>query len=110
MHSDLERLLSEDEAARAGVEAARSRARARLETVRAGLARQREARLRELHEELDRSVAQILAEGEREVERRRAQREAHAQEDDARAATLIERGADVWVQIIRHGASLRRTP
>lgn len=34
MHSDLERLLSEDEAARAGVEAARSRESAQLEAVR----------------------------------------------------------------------------
>jgi hypothetical protein len=107
MHSDLERLLSEDEAARASVEAARSRARVALETVRADLACQREARLRELQQELDRSVAQILAEGDGEVERRRAQREAHAREDTARTETLIERGADLWVQIVRKGASLR---
>lgn len=105
MHSDLERILSEDEAARAGVDAARSRAGAQLETVRADLARQREARLRELQQELDRSVAQILAEADREVERRRAQREAGAQDQAAHAATLIDRAADLWVQIVREGPS-----
>lgn len=110
MHSDLERLLSEDESARAGVESARSRARAQLEVVRADLARGRETRLRELQQELEESVAQILARGDTEVERRRAQREAHAREDAARTETLVERGADLWLQVIREGPLPRGLP
>lgn len=110
MHPDLERLLSEDETARAAVDAARSRADAQLEAVRADLARQREARFGELQQDLDRSVAQILAEGDREVEHRRALRETRAREDAARTATLVGRGADLWVHIIRAGPTARGSP
>ena len=101
MHPDLERLVSEDEVARAGVEAARTRARTALEAVRADLARQRETRLHALQQDIDRSNAQILAEGDRDVARRRATRDAHVRQEAARTATLIDRGADLWVRIIR---------
>lgn len=103
MHADLARLLLEDETARAGVEAAVSRTRAQLETVRADLVGRREARLRELQQALDRSVAQILAESDREVERRQVQREARAREEAERSATLVDRGADIWALIVREG-------
>jgi hypothetical protein len=110
MHSDLERLLSEDEAARAGVEAAASKKRVQLETVRADLARRRDERLRELRQELDRTVSQILAEAERELERRRAQRETRTRENAARTSTLVDRAADLWMHIVREGTALRGSP
>ena len=110
MHSDLERVVSEDEAARAGVEAAAGRAREQLEAVRADLSRRREERFGELQQEVDRAFAQILAESDREVERRRAQRETHSREDAARSAALIERAADLWVHIIREGVTPRGSP
>jgi hypothetical protein len=103
MHPDLERLLSEDETARAGVEAAQSRARMQLEGVRADLATQRETRLRELQQDVDRTVQQILTGGDREVARRRAQRDAHARKEAERTATLVGRGADLWIRIVREG-------
>jgi len=105
MHADLERLLAEDETARAAVDAARARARTQLETVRTDLARQRESRLRDVRQELDRTVAQILAEGDRESERRRARREAHDRAEAERTAPLIARGADLWLQMVREGPS-----
>ena len=101
MHPDLERLLSEDEAARAGVEAARSRARVELEAVRAELARQRETRLHDLQQDVEQSVARILADGDDEVARRRAQRESRARDESARTATLVDRGVELWMRIIR---------
>jgi hypothetical protein len=109
MNPEVARLLSEDEAARAGVDSARARARAQLETARTDLAAEREARSRELQQDLDRAVAQILAEGDRVVERRRAQREARAREDAAGTASLIERGTELWVQIVREGPGPRGT-
>lgn len=105
MHPDLERLISEDETARAGVNGAASAAHARLEAVRAGVAREREARRRQLEQALDDSVTQILAEADREVARRRARREVHSREAAARSAALIARAADLWLQIVREGAS-----
>ncbi|MBI3403046.1 MAG: hypothetical protein HY048_16660 [Acidobacteria bacterium] len=103
MHPDLERLISEDETARAGVDAASSAARARLEAVRADVACQREARLRQLDQALERSVTQILDEADREAGRRRARREAHSREAAARGAALVDRAADLWVRIVREG-------
>ena len=110
MDSDLTRLLSEDEAARAGVESAQARARSQLDTARTDLARTRDARARELQQDTERSVAQILAEGDREVACRHAQREARTREDAARSASLVPRGAELWVRIVREGAGLRRAP
>ena len=110
MDPDLERLLSEDEAARAGVESARTRARAQLEAVRAELGEARDARSRERQRDLDRAVAGILADGDREVALRRTQREARAQDDAARSAPLVTRGAELWLQIVREGVDVRRSP
>jgi hypothetical protein len=103
MHPDLERLLSEDETARAGIASAQSRAGIQLEAVRADLARKRETRLRELQQDLNRTVQQILTDGDREVARRRAQRDAHARKEAERTATLVGRGADLWIRIVREG-------
>ena len=86
MHPDLDRLLSEDETARAGVDRARSAAHANLDVARANLVREREERLRQLQQELDRMIAQMLAEADREVERRGAQRNVHSVANAARAA------------------------
>ena len=110
MHPVLERLLSEDESARAGVDAARSTACAQLDVVRADLAHQREARLQELRRDLDQTVAQILADAESETDRRRTLREAHAREVAARTAALVERGAELWMQVIRERQSSEEAP
>ena len=104
MHPDLERILSEDDAARAGVDAARSHAAARLEQVRAGIGAERAARLQALGREVDDAVAQIAAEGDREVERRRVLREQRSTEVAERTAPLSAKAADVWVGIVRPGA------
>ena len=103
VHPDLERLLSEDETARAGVDRARSAAHANLDVARANLAREREERLRQLQQELDRMIAQMLAEADREVERRGAQRNVHSVANAARGAALVDRAADLWGQIVREG-------
>ncbi|MBZ5558077.1 MAG: hypothetical protein LAO77_12455 [Acidobacteriia bacterium] len=103
MHPDLERISSEDETSRAGVNGAASAARARLEAVRAEVAREREERRRRLEAALDASVGQILDETDREVARRRARREAHSREAVARSAPLVARAADLWVRIVREG-------
>ncbi len=103
MHPDLERLLSEDETARAGVERAQSAAHANLDMARANLAREREERLRQLQQELDETIAQMLAEADREVERRCALRSAHTRANAARGAALVDRAADLWGQIVREG-------
>lgn len=103
VHPDLERLLSEDETARAGVDRARSAAHANLDLARASLAREREERLRQLQQALDRTIAQMLTEADREVERRCAQRNAHTRANAARGAALVDRAADLWGQIVREG-------
>jgi hypothetical protein len=101
MSSDLDRLLAEDEAARAGVEAARLRAAARLERARRELAGQREARSSALQHDVDRQVAQIDVEAELEIERRRSQSEACRRERAARAGPLVERAVDLWLEVVR---------
>ena len=110
MDPDLARLLSEDEAARAGVESARIRARAQLEAARAELAQARDARSRERQRDRDRAVAEVLADGDRESARRRTQREARARDDAARSAPLLTRGAELWVQIVREGVDPGESP
>lgn len=103
MHPDLERLLSEDEAARAGVEDARTRARARLDAVREELASQRHARLGELQRDLDRTLAQIRDDADRELKRRQAQRDQRGRDDAERTDTFVDAAADAWVDIVRSG-------
>jgi hypothetical protein len=101
MSSDFERLLSEDEAARAGVEAARLRAAARLERARAEIAGQREARVRALQRDVDRQVEQIGDEAQREIERRRSQGDASRRERAARTAPIAARAVDLWLRVVR---------
>jgi hypothetical protein len=48
-------------------------------------------------------IAQMLAEADREVERRGAQRNVHSAANAARGAALVDRAADLWGQIVREG-------
>jgi hypothetical protein len=110
MHPDLERLLSEDEAARGGVEDARARARARLDAVREELASRRHARLGELQRDLDRTLAQIQDDTDHEVERRQAQRHQRGRDDAERTDAFVDAAADAWVDIVRSGRISRGSP
>ena len=108
MHPDLERLLSEDEAARASVERAQRKAAADLERIGHELAERRENRLRVLREQVDQAVAAVLAEGDREVERRQAQRAQSARETAERARQLVAAACDLWVSIVRTHVTAER--
>ena len=107
MHPDLERLLSEDEMARAGVDAAAAAAATRLDVVRADVARQHEERLRQLQRDLDATIAEIVARADRDVSARRAKREALTREHAAGAAGFVDRAVEAFVQIVRDGPSLK---
>ena len=103
MNADVERILSEDETARAAVDGARSRARIALEAARADLAHARQARLEQLERDLERTIADILSAGDREVARRRTAREARSRDIAARAAEGTDAAAGMWVHIVRTG-------
>jgi hypothetical protein len=98
---ELERIVSEDEAARAGVERAGHAARERVDEERQRLGADREAQRRLLAKKIDDAVARILADAEQEVAARRAHRERWLTEYAARAEVLLETGAVAFVGIIR---------
>ena len=103
MHVDLERIASADEAARATVDRARSAADARLECARSELAQIRENQLRALHEQVDKAVAQTAADADREIARRRAQRERAIADSVSAAAARFEAAVDTYIDtILRH--------
>jgi hypothetical protein len=91
--TDLERLVSEDEVARAEVERAAAAARARVESARVRLTEARAAHLRVVERTVDDAVARILADAERAVAERRAHRERWMKEYAARADRLADAGA-----------------
>ena len=75
MDVDLERIVSEDETAHAGVERAARAAREWVEAERKRIGEERESKLRMWSARVDEAVARILAEAERDVAARRAHRE-----------------------------------
>ena len=110
MSADVERLLAEDEAARAGVDAAETRARDQIARVRAEIAAARAARLAELERQVGRTIADIGDAGEREAERRRTVRNARARERAQRASALVTDAAAIWVRIVRCGSGTKDEP
>jgi hypothetical protein len=98
---ELERVVSEDEAANAGRERAARAARERVEAERKRIEEDRRARHRVLAAKVDEAVARILAEAERDVAARRAHLERWLREHDRRADALLGAAADAFVSIIR---------
>ena len=103
MTAELDRVIGEDEIARAGVERAAAAARERVEAERARLAEERAARLRLLAEKVDEAVARILADADRDVAARRAHRQRWMHEHIARGEHLMEGAAGAFAGIIRDG-------
>jgi hypothetical protein len=101
--ADLDRVISEDEIARAGVERAAAAVRERVEAERARIAGERPARLRLLAEKVDEAVARILADADRDVAARRAHRERLMNEHVARGEHILEGAAGAFAGIIRDG-------
>lgn len=101
MHSELDRIVAEDDAAFAGVERVRRAARERVDQERQRLEAEREARRRELAKKIDDAVERILVDAERDVAARRARRARWLEEHTSRAAALLEPGAATFVGIIR---------
>ncbi|MFI5177982.1 MAG: hypothetical protein ACHQO8_05450 [Vicinamibacterales bacterium] len=71
--------------------------------MRAEIARQSAARLGQLEARVEETVAQILAEADRDAGRRGAERDSHTRAQAARAASLVDRAADLWLRIVREG-------
>lgn len=107
MHPDLERIIGEDEIARAAVDAATARAQASLESVRHELAATRERRLTDLSERLDATIARIAADSDSEIARRRTAREGFERERAAGAARATNEAVDLFVSILREGSRER---
>lgn len=101
MNTDLERIVSEDDAAHADVERAGRAARERLDEERQRLDAEREAQRRLMSKKVDDAIATILADAEREVAARRAHRARWLKEYTSRAEALLETGADIVVSTIR---------
>ena len=107
MHPDLERIIGEDEIARAAVDAATTRSHAGLESARQELAVARERRLAELRERVDATVAAIGAESDAEIVRRRAARESFEKERAAVSARATDEAVTLVVAILREGPPAR---
>ncbi len=103
MHAELERIVSEDEAARAAVEREVATARARVDAARAQLARERADRLRQLEHQRDDAVAKILVETDHEVARHQSHRETYLRQRTAAAEALFESAVDAYVRLVLQG-------
>ena len=101
MNTDLERIVSEDDAAHADVERAGRAARERVDEERQRLDSEREAQRRLLAKKIDDAIATILADAERDVAARRALRERWLKAYTSRAEAVLEAGADIVVGTIR---------
>jgi hypothetical protein len=101
VHSELDRIVAEDEAARAGVGRIERSARERVNQERQRLEADRETRRRELSKKIDDAVARILADAEQDVAARRARRARWLEDHASRAEALLEAGAAAFVGIIR---------
>jgi hypothetical protein len=101
MNTELERIVSEDDAAHAGVDRIRQTARQRVDQERQRLEAEREAKHHLLSKAIDDAIAKILADAERDVAARRAHRERWLKEYASRAEGLLETGAAMFVGIIR---------
>jgi predicted NBD/HSP70 family sugar kinase len=110
VHPDLERIIGEDEVARAAVDAAAARVAASLDAVKQALASERERRLGELRARVNATVAAIVADSDAEVARRRAARESFERERAAAAAAAIDAAVDLFVTIVRDGPPARGRP
>jgi hypothetical protein len=103
VNTQLDRILREDEAARAAADRAADSARDRIEAERRRLAEEREAKLQSLAARVDEAVARILADAERDVAERREHRAAWIKEHIAQADSLVEAAAASFARIVREG-------
>lgn len=110
MQPDLERIVSEDEVQRAAVDAAASRARARLESERARIEAGREARLAARRREIDAEVEGIAAAAEREATSRRERRQRFSRDRRAAAAGVMTEAAEVYLRFVRDGPPVKARP
>ena len=101
MNVNLERIVAEDEAVRAGVDDQARATRDRLEAGRKRREEERDARRRMLSARVDAAVARILADAEHDVSVRRAHRERWLKEHDRRADDRLDVAAGASVGIIR---------
>lgn len=101
MNIELDLIVSEDEAARAGVEHAARVARERVDAERLRLEAERDARRQLLSRKVDDAIAKILADAERDVVARRAHRDRWLKDYESRGDALLETGAATFVRIIR---------
>jgi hypothetical protein len=99
--SDLNRIILEDETARAGVQRSAAAARERIEAEQKRLEADRDERLRLLLEKVDVAVARLLADAERDVAERRGHRRRWLKEQASRLDALAEPGAMTVVTILR---------
>ena len=98
---DLDRLVSEDEAAWAGLERVAAAAAAQVDAERMRLADAQAARLQAIAARVDEAVARILADAERDVAERRARRERWLTDHAARAERLLDVAADTVAGFLR---------
>lgn len=110
MDPALERIVSEDEAARAAVEVASATTRARLQATQADLAHARAERLCHLTQQVDEAVAQIVADTDREIARRVSQRDAYARARAAQGNAIVESAVDTYLRIVRDGPQSQVEP
>lgn len=109
VHPDLERIVVEDEMARAAVDAAAAAGGRRVDAAHADIAQARDQRLRELAQQVDDAVAAIRSASERDSALRREHREAFGRERAAASATAVDEAVALFVAIVREGAPPRGT-
>ena len=109
MHPDLDRLIAEDEMARASVEAAAAAGERRIEAARVGIAAARDRRLRELAQQVDETVDAIRNASERDAALRREHRKAFETERSTAAAATLDEAVALLVSVVRDGAFPRET-
>jgi len=103
VHPDLERLIAEDEVARASVAAASDAARRAVDAARAELAQARDERLRELQRRLDADVEAIRRESLRDAATRQGRRAAFDRERADAAAAAMDEAVALCVAVLRGG-------
>jgi hypothetical protein len=99
---ELERLVSEVEAANTGVARAARATRERVEAKQKRIEEERQAWHRTLAAQVDEAVAQILADAEHDVAVRRAHRERWLREHLQRGDALLDRAAATLVDLLRN--------
>lgn len=104
MDPDLDRLVSEDEAARVDVDRSASAAHARVEAEERALKAQRRERLVAREREVAAAVAAVAGDADRECLVRAARRDAAVRDQAVRADAIFADAVETYVRIVRGGA------